>query len=166
MEFLKQYLPICWFNQDPLDLPASTSFFKKNLVFYYFVELFMQMNMIEWHEALMEVTLETGFTLFFVALVLFLNKSFHNYVQVATAVLVCENIVAVLGVPTVVWLTVTENIVSYYFFGLLILWDIAIITYILKKMLAINFSASLAVSCVYFIVTYGGAYGLTVAVFG
>lgn len=166
MDILKQYLPLCWFEQDPTQLPPSADFFRNNLIFYYFVELFMQMNMIEWHEAILEVTLETCFTLFFVAIVLALNHSFHNYVQVATSILVCENVIAIFGVPITVWLTVTEDAISYYIFAMLIIWDVALITFILKKMLSINLSASLAVSCIYFIITYGGAYGLTIVVFG
>ncbi len=57
MDNLKNYLPICWFEGNPLDLPRSYRFLKQNLLFYYFVELFMQYNMVnDFFDALVDVT--------------------------------------------------------------------------------------------------------------
>lgn len=164
MDILKQYIPLALLKGNPLELPASATFFKYNLVFYYIAELFMQANMIDPWEAFIEVTLETIFTLGFVALMMRLNHNYQSYLQVATAVLVCENIIAVLGIPVMVWLTVTDDLLSYISFGILIFWDVCLVTYIIKKVLRVNLAASLAVSCIYFICTYGGAYGLMLLV--
>jgi len=162
MEILKQYLPICWFKNNPLQLPSSLLFFKQNLAFYFIVEFFTQANMISPFEAFFEVTAETLFTLLFIFLVLTLNKTMHTYVQVASAVLVSENVVAIFGVPVIVWLTVTHDWLSYTVMALLIAWDFALITYIMKKVLAVDLLASLIVSFIYFIATYGAAYMLTI----
>ncbi len=147
-----------------MDLPRSITFFRWNLFIYYLVELFLQTNMIDPWEAFVEVTLETILTLGFVALMMILNRNFQCYLQVATSVLVCENLIAVFAIPTMVWLTVTDDLLSYITFGALILWDVTLVTYIIKKVLNINTFASLAVSCIYFICTYGGAYGLMLMV--
>lgn len=165
MNIFKLYLPLCWLKINPLDLPSSESFFKQNLWFYFIVELFIQANMIEPSEALIEVVIETFLTLSFVGLILFLNKSSHLYIQIATAVLFCENVVAFFGVPVVIWLTVSESILSYYLFGLLTLWDFVLITYILKSILSINLAASLTIALFYFVMTYVGAYGITLLLF-
>jgi len=165
MNIFKLYLPLCLLKINPLDLPESKTFFKQNLWFYFIVELFIQANMIDPSEALIEVVIETFLTLNFVALILFLNKSSHLFIQIATAVLFCENIVAFFGVPVVIWLTVSESILSYYLFGLLILWDFVLITYILKSILSINLAASLTISLFYFFMTYIGAYGITLLLF-
>ncbi len=165
MDTFKFYLPICWFKVNPLDLPKSHLFLKQNLIFYFIVELFIQANMIDPSEAFFEVIIETSLTLGFVGLILFLNKTTHLYVQILTAVLFCENVIAFFGVPIVVWLTVTDDILSYYLLGLLIFWDFVLITYIVKKVMAINTAAGFAISFFYFMLTYAGAYFITVSLF-
>ncbi len=165
MDTFKLYLPLCWLNSNPVDLPRSTRFLNQNLVFYFILELFIQANMIDPFEALFEVLIETILTLSFVGLILFLNKTTHLYVQILTAVLFCENIIAFFGVPVVIWLTVTEDTLSYYLMGLLVFWDYILITFIIKKVLLINTAASLTISFFYFGMTYAGAYALTLLLF-
>jgi hypothetical protein len=121
--------------------------------------------MIDPSEAFVEVILETALTFIFVGIVLFLNRTTHLYVQIITAILFCENVVAFFGVPVVVWLTVSESLLSYYFMGALILWDFVLITFILKKVIGINFFASVVISFFYFMMTYVGAYSLTLLFF-
>lgn len=157
---ISEYFPLCFWRHDPLELHPSATFFKYNLIVYYFVELFMQANMIDPWEAFWEVNIETLFTLGFIALMLVLNNNFNRYLQVATAVLICENMIAVFAVPVMIWLTVTDDLLSYITFGILVFWDVTLVTYIIKKVLKINVFASLAVACIYFLFTYGGAYGL------
>lgn len=88
------------------------------------------------------------------------NKSLYVYIQVATAVLFCENIVSIFSVPVIVWLTISESTLSYYVLALLGLWDFALITYIFKSALSINLIAGAALALFYFITTYGAAFGL------
>jgi len=165
MNLVKIYFPLCFLKINPLDLPRSVAFFKQNLWFYFVLELFIQANMIDPYEAFFEVVIETSLTLCFVGLILFLNKSNHLYIQIATAVLFCENVIAFFGVPVVIWLTVSESILSYYLLGLLVLWDFILITYIIKQILSINMAASLAISFFYFLMTYFGAYAVTLLIF-
>lgn len=165
MNTFKLYLPLTWMKCNPLDLPKSVTFLKQNFWFYFIIELFIQANMIDPYEAFFEVVVETSLTFGFVWLILVLNKTMHLYVPIITAVLFCENVVAFFGVPVVIWLTVTDDMISYVFFGVLILWDYILITYIVKKVLSINLAASLTISFFYFIMTYVGAYGLTLILF-
>ncbi len=160
MDILLQYIPLCFFKENPLKLPRSETFFRCNLVTYYFVELFMQANMIDPWEAFWEVGIETLLTLAFVALIMMINRNYHCYLQVITAFLVCENIISIFAVPVLIWLTVTDDFFSYILFGFLIFWDFCLVTYILKNVLDVNVPASLAVSCIYFISTYGAAYSI------
>ncbi len=166
MDAFKKYLSICWFAQSPLDLPRSAKFFQQNLWFYFFLELFIQINMISFHEAVFEVILETLLTLSFAGIILLFNRGQHSYLQVCSSVLFCENVVAIFLVPTVVWLTVTNDIFSYLLAFLIVAWDYALIAFIVKKVLGINTSASCVISFLYFIYTYGGAYGATFLLFG
>ena len=165
MSTFSLYLPLCWLKTNPLDLPSSDSFLKKNIIFYFIVELFIQANMIDPTEAFIEVIIETSFTLAFVAIILLFTKSMHLYVQIISAVLFCENVVAFFGVPAVIWLTITENPISYYLAGALVIWDYVLITYIIKEVLSIILAASLILSFFYFGMTYFGAYGVTLILF-
>jgi hypothetical protein len=161
MDILKQYLPLCWLENNPLELPRSVSFFKKNLLFHFIVAYLMQANMTDDPiESFTEVGIETLLTLVFIGVMLFFNKTLYAYIQVATAILVCTNVVALFIVPVIIWLTISESLLSYYFFGLLLLWVYALVTYIIKQSLSINLLASLALSLFYFTATYLGAFAL------
>jgi len=137
------------------------SFFRLNLLFYFVVEYFMQANMTDDpFESFTEVSIETTLTLMFIGLVLFLNKTLYVYIQVTTAIIFCANVISLFIVPVLIWLTVTEDILSYYLLGLIFLWDFMVVAYILGKALSINLPASLALSVFYFIATYLGAFAL------
>jgi len=161
IDTLKQYLSLCWFKTNPLNLPKSVSFFYQNLLFYYVVEYFLQTNMVDDPiESFFEVSLETSLTLLFIGTMLLFNKALFAFIQVATAILFCENIVSIFGVPVLAWLTVSDSPLSYYVFALLALWDFALISFIFKRVLVINLTASAALSIFYFIATYGAAFAL------
>jgi len=161
MEVFKRYLPLCWLRGNPLELPRSLNFFKGNLLFYFIVEYFMQTNMVDNPvEAFFEISIETLLTLAFIALILILNRSMFAYIEITTALVFCENVASVFGAPAFAWLTVTDDLLSYYVFGLIVFWEFLIIAYILKRTLSINTPASLVMSLIYFIATFLGAYSL------
>ncbi|MCL7422368.1 MAG: hypothetical protein M8364_15865 [Methylobacter sp.] len=111
-------------------------------------------------ESFYEVTLETGLTLLFIGTMLLINKSLYVFIQIATAFLFTENVVAIFLVPVIVWLTTTDSVLSYYTFAGLALWQYALITYLIRCTLSINIPAALTLSFLYFILTYGAAFGL------
>ena len=161
MDVLRQYLPLCWLKNNPLTLPRSVDFFKQNLLFYFVVEYFMQANMTDDPiESFAEVSIETLLTLLFIGVMLFFNRTLYAYVQVTTAIIFCANVIGLFVVPTLIWLTISEEPFSYYFLGLLLLWDYAVLTYIIRQILSINLFASLILALFYFIVTYFGAFAL------
>ncbi|MGZ4975554.1 MAG: hypothetical protein ACXV8O_00270 [Methylobacter sp.] len=161
MDVLKQYLPLCWLKNNPLELPRSVDFFKQNLLFYFVVEYFMQANMTDDPiESFTEVSVETLLTLMFIGIMLFLNRTLYAYVQVTTAIIFCANIIALFIVPVLIWLTISEEPLSYYVLGLLLFWDYSLVTYIIKQVLSVNLFASLVLSLFYFIATYFGAFAL------
>jgi hypothetical protein len=107
IESLRQYLPLCWFKHNPLELTKSMGFFKQNLLFYFIVEYFMQANMTDDpFESFTEVTIETLLTFLFIGFILSLNKTFYAFIQVTTAILVCANIVSLFVIPVLIWLTI------------------------------------------------------------
>jgi hypothetical protein len=161
VDIIRQYLPLCWFRHNPLELTRSTSFFKQNLIFYFLVQYFLQANMTDDpFESFYEVALETGLTVLFIGLIMFFNKTLYGYVQVTTAMMLCANVVALFIIPVMIWVTVSEDPVSYYLLFALIFWDFALVTYIFKKVIEVNIIASITLALLYFIVTYLGAFGL------
>lgn len=161
MDVLKQYLPLCWLKNNPLELPRSVDFFKQNLLFYFVIEYFMQANMTDDPlESFTEVSLQTLLALIFIGIMLFFNRTLYAYVQVTTAIIFCANIVALCIIPVLIWLTVSEEALSYYLLSLLLLWDYVLVTYIIRQVLSVNLFASSVLSLFYFTATYFGAFGL------
>ena len=119
----------------------------------------MQANMTDDpFESFVEVAIQTLLTLLFIGFILRLNKTLYAYLQVTTAILVCANIISLFVIPVLIWLTVSEDLLSYYSLGILFLWELTVMAYIFRKILAINFAASIALSLLYFTVTYLGAF--------
>lgn len=114
-------------------------------------------------EAFVEVFMDTTLTLLFVFIVLSLNRSMHNYIQVISAVLFCENVVAIFGVPIIAWLVLTHSWFSYTVLAVLLIWDFSVITYLMKKVLSVDIFASCIVALLYFVCTYAAAYSFTLA---
>ena len=160
-EILKQYLPLCWYENQPLELTRSVNFLKKNLLLYFVIEYFMQANMTDDpFESFTEVLVQIILALIFIALLLRLNKTLYAFVQVTTAIVISSNAISIFVVPVLIWLTVDEGILSYYCLGILFVWELTVIAYIFRKSLALNTAASLVVSFLYFIITYLGAFAL------
>ena len=121
----------------------------------------MQANMTDDpFESFVEVTIQTLLTLIFIGVILRLNKTLYAYIQVTTAFLVCANIVAIFVIPVLIWLTVREDLLSYYSLGVLFIWEFTVMAYIFKKILSISPAASLVLSLLYFTVTYFGAFAI------
>ncbi len=119
----------------------------------------MQANMTDDpFESFVEVAIQTLLTLLFIGFILRLNKTLYAYLQVTTAILVCANIISLFVIPVLIWLTVSEALLSYYSLGILFLWELTVMAYIFRKILAINSAASIALSLLYFIVSYLGAF--------
>jgi len=161
MDIIKQYLPLCWFTLNPLDLPRSFSFLKYNLLFYFAVEFFLQANMTDDPvESFYEVTFETILTLVLIAILLVLNKILYAYVQVATALLFVSNVVAASVVPVLIWMSITDHPLSFFVLGSQLFWWLLLVAYILRCILIINWPASVVMALFYFVAAYFGAYGI------
>lgn len=111
-------------------------------------------------ESFYEVGFETLLTLLFIVILLFFNKTLYALIQVITAFILCANVVSLFIIPVMIWLTVSDDPLSYYIMFLLVFWDFALVTYIIKKIVDINILASIALSLLYFVSTYFGAFGL------
>jgi hypothetical protein len=161
MEILREYLELCWFSNDPLELPRSVSLFKKNFVIYFIIGYLMLTNMIDDPiEAFYEIVLQMVIMFGFIGFMLFLNKTLYVYVQIMTAFMLSANVISIFLIPVMVWLTVSEDLYSYYLFFTLLTWYYAIVAYIFKLSLVINVPASMVLALFYFIATFLSAFAL------
>lgn len=161
MDAVKNYLRLCWFDTNPLVLEKSTAFLKWNLLFYLVVQYFLQTNMTDDPlESFAEVIVEFVLTLSFIGVLLFVDKKRKAFIQVSTAVFFCTNVLSIFFIPVIVWLTVTDDPLSYYVMVVLFLWLYSLVTHIFKSVLVVDWLASLALSLFYFIVVYLGAVAL------
>ena len=166
MDIIKQYLALCWFHVSPLELPRSDRFFKNNLIFNFLIFFFIHFNMTDEIESISEVFIETLLNLGFIGLTLCLNRSFHTFIQVASAILFSENVVGIILVPIMFWATVAEDWWSYGSLSLALLWNWIMIAAIFKKFLNINTLAGIVMSLFYFLFSFGGGFAVNSLVTG
>lgn len=160
MGLIKQYLALCWFAVSPLELPRSTPFFRSNLIFNFLIFFFIHFNMTDDIESISEVLIETLLNLGFIALTLWLNGSTHTYIQVSSAILFCENIVAIVIIPIMLWATVAENWWGYGSLFLAMSWNWVMVAVIFKKALRINVLAGIIMALLYFVFSFGGGFAI------
>jgi hypothetical protein len=166
MNNFKAYLPLCWFRGYVLLLPTTQRFFKQNLFFYFAVIFFIQFNMSDDIDAIFEVILETLLTLGFVGGILLLNKSHDSFAQITTAILFCQNVISTFLLPVMFWATTSKEAFGYLLLSGFLFWAVLLIARIFKQVLDINNAAALVVSLAYFLIVYGGAYGIDSLVMG
>ena len=160
MDIIKQYLRLCWFDVSPLELPRSTAFFKQNLAFNVLMFVFIHLNMTDDIESISEVIIETALNLGFIALTMCLNRSMHAYVQVATAILFCENFASLFLLPVIFWATIAEDWLSYGFLLVILLLNMIVIASIFKKSININTLAGLIMALFYLVFSFGGGFAI------
>ncbi|MCQ8105352.1 hypothetical protein NP590_14650 [Methylomonas sp. SURF-2] len=111
-------------------------------------------------ESVSEVFIETLLGLGFIALTLWLNRSMHTFIQVASAILFCENFTSLFLLPVMFWATVAEDWLGYGILLLIIFWNWALIGAVFKKILSINVFAGLVMSLFYMLFSFGGGFAV------
>ena len=133
---------------------------KRNAAVYFGLLSFILINMSDDPEVLLEVVLEITLIMLFVAIALGLNGNSQHFVQVASSVMVCQNVIAVCLVPVMFWLTLSDSTASYVAMFALLFWDFLLLATIFRKVLAINIVAGWIISLLFFAWVYGGAFGI------
>lgn len=107
----------------------------------------------------LEVAMRAVMALCLIVAMVFTLKQWPRFVQLLTAIFMCENFIMTLGIGTEIldyYLQRTPyEDVSLYLGGALILWYIAILGYVIRQMFAYNRLASVILAFCYFGLTYG-----------
>lgn len=161
MDQLLQYLGLCFFRNNPLDLTPAKSFMWKTIAFYLISGMIVEFLIAD-VEGILEVCLRIFMAFASIATLLFYLKKFNNFNQLFTAVFICENFIMTLATATeaVYFYMVMKRVhnaeeISIAVGVFLVFWYIALVSYILRKMFDFKIVASVILAFSYFVLTYG-----------
>jgi hypothetical protein len=162
MNLLLKYLALCFFVNNPADLFPPRSFMWKNVVFYLASGMLVEGLISDPADGALEVILRTIMAFSTVGVILIIQKKWHYYNQLYTAIFVCENLIMTLATATegLYHFMIMEHVeraeeISIGVGIFLVFWYIAIIGYIFRQLLEFKMSNSIIMAFSYFVLTYG-----------
>lgn len=158
MSSLQEYIQLCWFRKNPLELQPSQKFFVNNLLFYLGLGIIVEANISDPADAVLEIGAETIVTLILVSAFLLYKKQLAFFKPLLTALIIAENFIFTLGILTEILDVYTqkteyEDYPAYIGAGLVV-WLVAIVTYIFKQSFALNTSSSILLAVFYILLTF------------
>ena len=100
MNLLLKYLALCFFINNPADLIPPKSFMWKNVIFYLVSGMIVEGLISDPADGALEVILRTIMAFSTVGVILIIQKKWHYYNQLYTAIFVCENFIMTLATAT------------------------------------------------------------------
>jgi hypothetical protein len=162
MSLLIQYLSLCWFKNNPAELFPSRSFMWKTVAFYLISGIIVEGLISDPADGTLEVLLRTIMAFSSIATYLFIFNKWQYFNQLYIAIFVCENFIMTLATATeVLYFLMVMNHQKYaeeISIGigvLLVIWYIAIVSYILRQTFETKMSVSVILAVSYFVLTYG-----------
>ena len=134
----------------------------KTVVFYLISGIIVEGLIADPADGTLEVSLRTVMAFSSIATLLLIIKKWHYFNQLFTAIFVCENFIMTLAIAaeTLDFVMVMKHVeyreeISISLAVLLVGWYIAIVSYILRQLLAFKMGVSVILAFSYFILTYG-----------
>ena len=162
MSLFYQYLQLCWFTNNPTDLHPSNSFLWKSVVFYLISGIIVEANISDMADGTLEVAMRAIVALSFLSVLVLTHHKRELFSQLMIGVFMCENVIVTLGIAVEI-LDVFVHKTPYrevplYLGAALILWYIAILSYIFRQMFYSRLITSLILALGYFLMAYGGPF--------
>ena len=161
MNLLLKYLSLCWFKNNPIQLFPSKAFMWKAVIFYLFSGIIVESLIADPADGTLEVSLRTIMAFSSIAAYLLVFKKWQYFNQMYTAIFICENFIMTLATVTeglyfLMVMNHQENAeeISIGIGALLVVWYIAIVSYILRQAFDTKMSLSVILGISYFILTY------------
>ncbi len=159
MKLLLDYLALCFFEKNPIDFEPPKSFVWKCIAFYLVSGTIVEANISDPADGSLEVAMRAVVAVLLIIGSVLLLKQWHRFIQLLTAIFMCENFMMTLGIGAEIldyFLQRTPyEYLSWYIGGALILWYLVILAYVIRQMFPYNFSASAILAFSYFSMTYG-----------
>jgi len=162
MNLLLKYLGLCFFINNPADLIPPKSFMWKTVVFYLVSGCIVEGLIADPADGSLEVLLRTIMAFSTIATLLLIVKKSRYFSQLFTAIFVCENFIMTLAIATealdhvmVMKHAIYREEISTALGVFLVVWYIAIVSYIFRKFFSYRISESVIFAFSYFVLTYG-----------
>lgn len=162
MTQLFKYLSLCFFRNNPITWVPESSFIWKTIVFYLVSGMIVEGLISDPVSGTLEVMMRTVMAFSCIFAILLAAKKWLIFQQLLTAIFVCENFIMTLAMLAEMldFLMVMNHYeyreeVSIALGVLLVVWYIAIISYVLRQALVYTVTRSIVSSLGYFVTTYG-----------
>ncbi len=162
MTLFIQYLQLCWFTNNPIKLYPSQSFLWRSVLFYLGSGIIVEANISDPADATLEVGMRTLVALSLLTALVFFNKVKPLFNQLLIAVFMCENVMVTLGILVEIYDAFARGTpyedVPTFLGVVLIIWYMAIISYIFRQVFQFRMASSVSLAIGYFLATYGGPF--------
>lgn len=156
---ISHFITLCFFMNNDGELPQSRQLLSTSLITHFFLGLGILALLIDPVEASIQISAKLVFSLFFVLVAVVLARKLSMFVPTMTAIIMCENLIALIGLPVVVWLHISETVViPFYITMALVVWGLAVTGFILRQMFSIKLGSAAIVSVLYFLVADLGSF--------
>ena len=162
MKLLLQYLSLCFFINNPADLNPLKPFMWKTVAFYLVSGCIVEGLVADPADGSLEVLLRTIMAFSTIVTLLLIVKKRHYFYQLFTAIFVCENFIMTLAIAAetldhvmVMKHTEYREEISTAAGVFLVVWYIAIVSYIFRQFFSYRISESVIFAFSYFVLTYG-----------
>lgn len=159
MKQIYHFITLCFFMNNDGELPQSRQLLSTSLIAHFFLGLGILALLIDPVEASIQISAKLVFSLFFVLVAVLFARKFSLFVPAITAIIMCENLIALIGLPVLFWLHVTEIVViPFYITVTLVVWGLAVTGFILRRMFSIKLGSAAMVAILYFLVADLGSF--------
>jgi hypothetical protein len=162
MPLLKEYLQLCWFKNNPIDLHPSRPFLWQSIVFYLVSGIIVEANISDPADATLEVAMRAIVALLLLSTQIIVTRKSAVFYQLLTAVFICENFMMTLGIGVEIYDAYVQGTpyeqYPLYLGVLLIVWYLAVISYVFKRMFSFHTGNCIGLALAYFSLTYGGPF--------
>ncbi|MFU8788624.1 MAG: hypothetical protein ACNA7G_06310 [Methylobacter sp.] len=162
MSLLIKYLSLCWFRNNPADLVPTKSFMWKVIAFYLISGIIVEGLISDPADGTLEVLLRTIMAFSSISVFLLVIRKWQHFNQLFTAIFVGENFIMTLAVAAealdFIMVMNKEELREEISIGLgiaLVIWYLAIVSYIFRQFFSYQMSASIILALGYFVLTYG-----------
>jgi len=162
MNLLLKYLALCWFRNNPVDLVPSRSFMWKAVTFYLVSGIIVESLIADPADGTLEVLMRTVMAFTSIATLLLVMKKWSYFYRLYTAIFICENFIMTLAIGVEIldfWMVMghveRSEEISISIGVLLVIWYIAIVSYIFRQFFSFRTLYSVIAAFSYFVITYG-----------
>lgn len=134
----------------------------KTIVFYLMSGFIVEGLIADPADGVLEVSLRAIMAFTSISILLLTIKKWQKFIQLFTAIFICENFIMTLATITeglYFWMVMAHKEyaeeISIGIGALLVIWYIAIVSYILRQLLLSTMSVSVTLAISYFVITYG-----------